>query len=269
MTATLQNNVRLRIFLIIVLSIVIRIVRTHASNSVHKSSGILEANYFLYGFVLLCSLLPFKPGWVAAFLVQGIALLLDVVALGLAVIASWRCKDQVGCMQTLPASLIVLAFVGIVTILDSLQTWSIYLILNGPIVITSVTQRIRILFAWALPFAYLINITLILNSTWTVWVTPHLVGDMLIIVMANSGENVLLAIVMVAMVALDAFALLVVDNSLVTKAILAQIALTTGGILLLYATREKNKPEEQDEPKFSNSTPSTLRKRNKSNKLQF
>lgn len=268
MTATLQNNVRLRIFLIIVLSIVIRIVRTHASNSVHKSSGILEANYFLYGLVLLCSLLPFKPGWVAAFLVQGIALLLDLLALGLAFIATWRCKDQVGCMQTLPASLTVLAFVGIVTILDSLQTWSIYLIMNGPIIITSITQRIRILFAWATPFAYLINITLILNSTWTVWVTPHLVGDMLIIVMANSGENVLLAIVMVVMVALDAFALLLVDNSLVSKAIFAQIALTTSGILLLYATREKEEPEE---PEFGNSetVPSKLRKRIKSNKLQF
>ena len=273
MTATLQNNVRLRIFLIIVISIVIRIARTHASSSVHKSSGILEANYFLYGFVLLCSLLPFKPGWVAALLVQGIALLLDVLALGLAFIATWRCKDQVGCVQTLPASLIVLAFVGIVTILDSMQTWTIYFILNGPLIITSATQRIRILFSWALPFAYLINITLVVNSTWNVWVTPHLVGDILIIIMANSGEEVLLLVVMVIMVALDAFALLLIDNSLVSKAIFAQIALTVGGILLLLATRKKQLP--QEEQMFENSEasvnaePTILRKRIKSNKLQF
>jgi len=273
MTATLQNNVRLRIFLILIISIVIRIVRTHASSSVHKSSGILEANYFLYGFVLLCSLLPFKSGWVAACLVQGIALLLDVLALGLAFIATWRCKDQVGCVQTLPASLIVLAFIGIVTVLDSMQTWTTYLILKGPIIITSATQRIRILFSWALPFAYLINIVLVANSTWNIWVTPHLVGDTIIIIMANSTEDVLLLVFMVIMVAFDAFALLLVDNSLVSKAIFAQIALTVGGILILLTTWGKKKKEK--EQMFENSEasiyaePKILRKRNKSNKLQF
>lgn len=241
MSAVIQNNVRLRIFLILVLSIFIRIVRTQASTSVHKASGILETNYFIYGLVMICSLLPFKSSWIVAFCGQIMGTVLDIFTLVLALIATWRCKDQVGCVQTMPFSLIVLFFTLVVAILDALQTWSIYQLLSKPMIITSAPQRIRILFAWAFPFAYLINFTLMLNSQWTPLVTPHLVGDTLIILMVNSGENAILITVTVTLLVFDILATLAITDSLVLKAIYVQIALTLGGLFLFFGA---GKPED-------------------------
>jgi len=234
MSASIQNNVRLRIFLILVLSIIIRITRTQASTSVHKASGILETNYFIYGLVIICSLLPFKSSWVVAFCGQLVGTVLDISALSLALIATWRCKDQVGCVQTMPFSIIVLFFILLVSTFDILQTWSIYQILSGPMIITSAPQRTRILFAWAFPFAYLINFTLMLNSQWTPLVTPHLIGDTLIIFMANSGENSILITVMIILIVFDVLASMAIVDSLVSKAIFVQIALTLGGIFIFF-----------------------------------
>ncbi len=254
MSAAIQNNVRLRIFLILVLSIIIRIVRTQASTSVHKASGILETNYFIYGLVMICSLLPFKSSWVVAFCGQIMGTLLDISALSLASIATWRCKDQVGCVQTVPFSIIILFFTLIVAIFDILQIWSIYQILSGPMIITSAPQRTRILFAWAFPFAYLINFTLMLNSQWTPLVTPHLVGDSLIIFMANSGENGILITVMVTLIVFDALATMAIVDSLVLKAIYVQIALTLGGIFIFFGATQNTvvkKPEDSRDSRES------------------
>ena len=254
MSAAIQNNVRLRIFLILVLSIIIRIVRTQASTSVHKASGILETNYFIYGLVMICSLLPFKSSWVVAFCGQIMGTLLDISALSLASIATWRCKDQVGCVQTVPFSIIILFFTLIVAIFDILQIWSIYQILSKPMIITSAPQRTRILFAWAFPFAYLINFTLMLNSQWTPLVTPHLVGDTLIIFMANSGEKGILITVMVTLIVFDALATMAIVDSLVLKAIYVQIALTLGGIFIFFGATQNTvvkKPEDSRDSRDS------------------
>ena len=70
-TATLQNNVRLRIFLILIISIGIQLIRKTASDSVYKATALLEINYILYGAILLCSLLPYKTTWAVA-LVAGL-----------------------------------------------------------------------------------------------------------------------------------------------------------------------------------------------------
>tara|TARA_B110000285_G_scaffold60625_1_gene69605 strand:+ start:22161 stop:23018 length:858 start_codon:yes stop_codon:yes gene_type:complete len=285
MSASIQNNIRLRIFLILVLSIIIRITRTQASTSVHKASGILETNYFIYGLVMICSLLPFKSSWVVAFCGQIVATILNISALSLALIATWRCKDQVGCVQTMPFSIVVLFFTLLVAIFDTLQTWSIYQILSGPMIITSAPQRTRILFAWAFPFAYLINFTLMFNSQWTPLVTPHLVGDTLIILMANSGESVILITVMMTLVVFDVLAAMAIIDSLVLKAIYVQIALTLGGIFIYFGAvqmKQKDleytestvpiKMEQQDfEYAGSKMSGPTLVKRNKkkSKKLHF
>tara|TARA_B110001452_G_scaffold266465_1_gene273396 strand:- start:2599 stop:3453 length:855 start_codon:yes stop_codon:yes gene_type:complete len=284
MSASIQNNIRLRIFLILVLSIVIRIARTQASTSVHKASGILETNYFIYGLVMICSLLPFKSSWVVAFCGQIIGTMLDISALSLALIVTWRCKDQVGCLQTMPASIIVLLFILTVAIFDLLQLWSIYQILSGPMIITSAPQRTRILFAWAFPFAYLINFTLMLHSQWTPLVTPHLVGDTLIILMAQSGENVILITVMVTLIVFDVLATMAIIDSLVLKAIYVQIALTLGGIFIFFGAVKQSESTEsplpilikQEDFEYAESAPSSiLIKRNplltkrKSKKLHF
>jgi len=278
MSASEQNNVRLRIFLILVLSIIIRIIRTQASTSVHKASGILETNYFIYGLVMVCSLLPFKSAWVVAFIGNIIGTILDTSALTLAMISTWRCKEQVGCVQTMPFSIVVLIFIFGVAIFDILQTWSIYQILSGPMTVTSATQRIRILFAWAFPFAYLVNFKLMINSIWTPLVTPHLVGDTLIILMANSGENTILLVVMITLIVFDGLAMLALTDTLVLKAIYVQIALTIGGIFVfLGATVIKKEEVEKTKstrplvvPAFENSEAgTTLTKRRKSKKLHF
>ena len=254
MSASIQNNVRLRIFLILVLSIIIRITRTQASTSVHKASGILETNFFIYGLVMICSLLPFKSSWVVAFCGQIIGTILDISALSLAFIATWRCKDQVGCVQTMPASIIVLFFILLVAIMDTLQTWSIYQILSGPMIVTSAPQRTRILFAWAFPFAFLINFTLMFQAQWTPLVTPHLVGDTLIILMAESGENAILITIMVTLIVFDGLAAMAIIDSLVLKAIYVQIALTLGGIFIFFGATQKKGRTKQDDFEYSEST---------------
>ena len=203
---------------------------------------------------MICSLLPFKSSWVVAFCGQIMGTLLDISALSLASIATWRCKDQVGCVQTVPFSIIILFFTLIVAIFDILQIWSIYQISSGPMIITSAPQRTRILFAWAFPFAYLINFTLMLNSQWTPLVTPHLVGDSLIIFMANSGENGILITVMVTLIVFDALATMAIVDSLVLKAIYVQIALTLGGIFIFFGATQNTvvkKPEDSRDSRES------------------
>jgi len=73
-----------------------------------------------------------------------------------------------------------------------------------------------------------------LNSQWTPLVTPHLVVDTLIIFMANSGENSILITVMIILIVFDVLATMAITDSLVSKAIFVQIALTLGGIFIFF-----------------------------------
>lgn len=274
MTASIQNSIRLRVFLILTLSIFVRLLRTASSSSVHKASGLLEPNYFLYGIVLICSLLPFKSAWFVGLCSQFTAVFLDFVALFLGSVATWRCKDQTGCIQTIPASILCLGFIFLITLLDTYQSWNVYLIVNGPIFTTSATQRIRILFSWSLPFAFLINLQLLLNSTWSPLVTPHLVADVLIIVMINSKENVFVGGVILVLLMTDALALLTMTDTLVTKAIVIQIAFSIAALLMfLGASPTQTKEEEKFESSeaklpISIASEQTIRQR-KSNKIKF
>lgn len=235
-TATLQNNVRLRVFLILVISIGIRFTRTLASDSVHKATGLLEINYLVYGLVMVCSLLPFKAAWMAAFTASAAATVLGFSATGLGTAATYRCLNamQSGCLQTAPGSIASLLLALIIAFLDAYQCWTIYLILQYPSFVSSSTQRVRILFAWALPFGWLVNIVLAVESSWTVAVALHLMVDPTMIVLANSKETVLLFVIIAAVIVSDFVALIFVDIPLARAAITAQILLSMGaGVLVI------------------------------------
>lgn len=235
-TATLQNNVRLRVFLILVISIGIRFTRTISSDSVHKATGLLEINYLVYGLVMVCSLLPFKAAWMAAFTGSATATVLGLSATGLGTAATYRCLNamQSGCLQTAPGSIASLILALVIAALDAYQCWTIYLILQYPSFISSSTQRVRILFAWALPFGWLVNIVLASNSAWTIAVALHLAVDPTMIVLANSKETALLVIIISTVIVSDFFAFIYVDIALARTAIIAQILLSAGaGILVM------------------------------------
>lgn len=253
-TATLQNNVRLRIFLVLVLSIGIRVARSFASASVHRATGLLEINYIAYGIVMLCSLLPFKAAWVIAGLVIGCATVLGGAVAVLGTIATVRCLDggTAGCVQRAPADITALVLTALIVVLDIIQGWSIYLILRFPSFVSSAPQRIRILFCWALPFAWMVNIALLIDSTWTIWVTPHLVIDPTLIILATSEEQWLLAgLVLIAMAA-DVIAFMYVSLELARIGIGIQFVLASAGLLMLFmpsrpmTQRSTNAPKESD-----------------------
>lgn len=235
-SVSLQNNIRLRIFLVLLLSLGIRIAREFGSNAVHKATGLLEINFILYGGVMICSLLPFKSAWVVAGAAVGAALLVGAVCAVLGTISLWRCLSggQVGCVQSAPADIVALAFAAIIVFLDMLQLWSVYLILRFPSFVSSATQRVRIIFAWALPFAWMINIVLLLDSTWVFWVTAHLMIDPTLIVLSTSNEWGLLAGLMVVALVFDAIALLYTSLTLAVYGIWVQIILTLAGLSMLF-----------------------------------
>lgn len=242
-SVTLQNNVRLRIFLILVLSIVIRVVRQWSSKSVHKATGLLEINYILYAVVLLCTLLPFKSAWVLAIVAVVTAVVLGGVSTVLGTIATVRCLtgNHAGCIQSAPADISALAVAAIIVFLDMLQAWSIYRIIRFPSFIASSTARIRVLFAWAWPFAWMVNIALIVASEWTFWVTPHLIIDPTLIILADSDELYLLGGLMFVALATDVIALLHISLQLARFGTWALIGLTVAGVLMLFIPSESSK----------------------------
>lgn len=255
-SVTLQNNVRLRIFLILVLSITIRVLRQWSSTSVHKATGILEINYILYALMLLCTLLPFKAAWMVAAVAVGTALVLGSVSVVLGTIATVRCLtgSQVGCVQSAPVDIVALVIAGIIVFLDALQAWSIYRIIRFPSFIASATARIRVLFAWAWPFAWMVNIALLIESDWTFWVTPHLIIDPTLIILADSNELYLLGGLMFVGLSSDAISLLQVHLPLARLGLWTLAGLTVAGILMLFvptdqpkAVRSVNAPKETPE----------------------
>lgn len=250
-SVSLQNNIRLRIFLVVLLSLGIRIAREFASNSVHKATGLLEINFILYGGVMICSLLPFKSAWVVAGLAIAGALLLGFACVVLGTISVVRCLTggQVGCVQSAPADIVALVFAALVVVLDLFQLWSIYLIIRFPSFVSSATQRVRIIFAWALPFGWLVNIALLIDSTWVFWVTAHLVIDPTLIILATSNELGLLFGLMIVALVFDAIALLYISLSLAVYGIWVQIILTLAGLSMLFMpTTVEIKPKKDKPP---------------------
>lgn len=251
-TTTIQNNVRLRVFIILVISIVIRATRTLATDSVQKATNILEVNYLLYGAILICSLMPFKAAWGAAGVAAIIAAILGGSVTILGTMATYRCLSSLhsGCIQTAPWSIITLSLSGILVALDLYQSWNIYQILRAPGVPQSALQRIRILFAWALPFGWLVNAILIYKSKWTIAVGLHIVADPTLIVMATTKETALLILIITTTVVSDFAAFFLVNVNIVRTAILAQIALSVaaGAMLFMpgpYIHKEENNKESE------------------------
>ena len=99
-SVTLQNNVRLRVILVLVISVFIQIGRNFVSDSVHKATNLLELNYMLYGLLLLCSCIPSKIAWYVAGIALVMATFLDGTVLALGTIGTMRCVENSGCIQT-------------------------------------------------------------------------------------------------------------------------------------------------------------------------
>ena len=282
-SATLQNNIRQRVVLLVALSIGIQAGRPFVSDSVHKATTLLEMNYVLYGILLLCSTLPSKNAWYMGALVSTLATFIDAAVLGLGTIATMRCIDKAGCVSTIPGSVLVLGFVGLQCLLDLYQTWNVYIVLRQPYFVASSPQRLRVTVAWALPFAVLTNLVLMTASTWTVWVSPGLMAYPIVIVIAPTGEDLFVALLLGVALGSHLVALLTVEHTLARTSLLVQCVLSTMGLVLtLIPSSVYVKPPPRpdpavqtvlpvsSEPKVFRSTENGLtQRRNKSQRLQF
>lgn len=250
-SATLQNSIRVRIFLILVFSVIIRIIREFASRSVQNATALLEFNYILYGTVLICGMLPFRKVWVAVTFLQMVAGILGLVTTILGSISTARCisAGNAGCITTSPADISTLVLAGIVVLLDFYQSWTAYLILRYPSFVSSSYQRVRVLFSWALPFAWLVNIYLLIDSNWSAIVATHIIIDPTVIFMADTGETALLIALIIGAVSTDFIALFVLDTD-IWQAIVVQIILSLASLgMIIFSPKktEQNKPKEKDD----------------------
>jgi hypothetical protein len=280
-SATLQNNIRQRVVLVVALSIGIQAGRPFVSDSVHKATTLLEMNYVLYGILLLCSTLPSKNAWYMGALVSAMATFLDTAVAGLGLIATMRCIDKAGCVSTIPGSVVVLGFVGLQCLLDAYQTWNVYIVLRQPYFVASSPQRLRVTVAWALPFALLTNLVLMTASTWTVWVSPGLVAYPIVIVIAQSGEDLFVALLLGVALGSHGLALLTVEHTLARTSLLIQSVLSTMGLALtLIPSSVYVKPPPRPDPDLLTVLPvrsepmrstenGLTQRRNKSQRLQF
>lgn len=248
MSATLQNGIRVRLFLITLVGIAIRVAREYSSASVHKASGILETNFFLYGIVVFCSLLPYKNTWFAAIVAQISATLLGAVTLGLGIMATLRCRTQTGCIKTLPTSALTLVLMALALTLDALQTWDIYRVIRAPMFVSSATQRIRILFAWALPFGWLVNILMFADSHWEMFkfTTAHLFVDPLVILLANEREDTFVTLLIATAISMDILAWNMQTDALAQKAHVVQLGLASGALIIHMLADTPPDEAEQD-----------------------
>jgi hypothetical protein len=199
--------------------------------------------------------LPFKAAWGAAGVAAIMAAILGGSVTVLGTIATYRCLSSLhsGCIQTSPWSILTLSLSGILVALDLYQSWNIYQILRAPTIVQSALQRIRILFAWALPFGWLVNAILIYKSKWTIAVGLHIVADPTLIVMATSKETALLLIIISAVVISDFVAFFLVDVDVARAGIVAQLALTVAAAAMLfmpktYVHKEENYKESESIP---------------------
>ena len=240
-TASLQNQVRIRIFLTLLLSAFVRLLRTYASASVQNATAITELSYFLYLFILICSMLPFRASWmvslVAAMTVAGFGG--SFVILG--TISTIRCVSAMhaGCIQDLPSSAVTLLFGLLIVLVDVYQCWTIYLILRYPSFVSHGLRRIRVLFAWAAPFGWLVSGILFYNSSWSFLFSAHLIGDPTLIILAGTDETLLIWILLVALVFSDVLAFLSLDRtrldggSLLRICIIVQFIFTFSSMAML------------------------------------
>ena len=280
-SATLQNNIRLRIVLIFILSIFVSTAREFATDSVHKATAQLQINYILYSVILLITLVPFKASWIISVILGGSTVVLGGLSTVLATIATVRCvsAQQVGCIQTLPGSIITLILTGIIVVIDIYQTWNLYLISRYPTFKTSAGQRIRIIFSWALPFAWLLNIKSVVDDHWSWMFITHLLVDPLFIVMANSEEKFFLIVMTFVTIAIDVLALTIQTHY--TQILIIQLAMTLVGGLMAFLAKykhyqtkdqrqqQKNTPDQRQQQTNDKPTSGLIKHRKKSQNLKF
>jgi hypothetical protein len=204
---------------------------------------------------------------------------LDLVSLVLSLIATVRCLNaqQKSCIQSIPGSIAAITLLGLICLLDLLQCWSTYKIIQLPAYTSFLGRRLRVLFSWTLPFTVLNNVVLTYEGQWTVWVTPRFVSDTLIMLMATSLDPVLLSIVISVALLSDFLAYITVSVSVVQLSILVQVSLSLFSMLMIVAskitTKEDNEDKEEDVVKSISSdfpdSPTKLRKRKSTSVLAF
>ena len=283
-SATMQNNIRQRVVLVVALSLSIQAGQQFVSDSVQKATTLLELNYVLYPILLLCSIMPSKSAWYVGALVVGLATLIDAVVFGLGLVATMRCIDKAGCVSTIPGSVVVLGLVGLQCLLDAYQTWNVYIVLRLPYFVASSAQRLRVIVAWALPFTLLTNLVLMSQSIWTVWVSPGLVAYPVVLVVAQSHEDLFVAVLLGVALGSHLVALLTVEHTLARTSLVIQSVLSTIGLgltMIPSAVYVKPPPRQDPEvvpvlPVSSKSTETTstrstslTQRRNKSERLHF
>ena len=272
-TAALQNNVRLRVFLILVIAITIRTTRHISIDAIHKATDLLGLNYILYGVILVASLLPFKSAWGLALVASLAATSIGFIVISLGGISTFTCikdltketgniiemffgavenstdnkNNQISeslssaCVHGAPGSMLTLILIGSNAILNLFQSWTIYSILKSPTFVSSAAKRLRILFAWALPFAWLINGVLIYESKWQPLVALHIAVDPTIILLATSKETALLSILIIALIVCDVLVYFFFLNpNIVKMAVIVQLALSVVGFFMLFVMNEKH-----------------------------
>jgi hypothetical protein len=262
-----------RIFLIVLVSIGVRIAREFSSESVHKATNLLLVNYLLYGTILLCTVAMSKVAFGLAIFLQLAVVTLDTVAGTLALVSTLRCVNaqQAVCIHTLPGSIVTVVLTGLLWLLDTLQCWSIYKVLRLPSFTSYLGRRLRVLFSWALPFVVLNTVSLLVEGKWTMFVTPHMVVDPLIIVMAPTLNATTLAVILAAVIATDGIALYMVAVSLVRISIGVQISISAFAFILVLASTGKTSREavEKESPMLAAEATTTLRQRKSKQKIAF
>ena len=124
--------------------------------------------------------------------------------------------------------------------------WDGYRIIRGPSFSASPSKRIRILYAWALPFAWLANITLVLRQSWSILATLHILLDPVMIIMAESDEPNMLAVFSIALVIGDILTLVFIQDPFVTTIAWIQMTLSLFGFIM--AILSKTTPTQDNIP---------------------
>ena len=239
MTAVeLQNGVRIRIVLILFVSILTKLFTPLASDAVISASSISGVNNFFYFAVLICSIIPSKIAWILACIILVVASILDLVVFFLSFIVTVRCLDEGGCIQTLPFSLVVLGLSGLIALLDMYQTWNVYLILQNKTYVASATQRLRVVLTWAIPFVILTNIAMIADSEFSVFAIIPLISLPIVIFLAHKPEATFLGLMLIITLISIAATLFSVANELANMSLLIEAVLTAFGFVLLFMPTE-------------------------------
>ena len=196
----------------------------------------------------MLSLVPKKMSWVGLFVVQGFTLCMNAFIAIISLSATMRCisVNKAGCVQYFPGSVATVSLHVLILLLDILQMWDGYRIIRGPSFSASPSKRIRILYAWALPFAWLANITLVLRQSWSILATLHILLDPVMIIMAESDEPNMLAVFSIALVIGDILTLVFIQDPFVTTIAWIQMTLSLFGFIM--AILSKTTPTQDNIP---------------------